>query len=141
MPAFWLGIILILIFSVHLHVFPLSGFGRGFVGHLYYLFLPALTIALGFSTVLVRSLRAATIATLQAEFIDTAQMKGIRWSPGAAEARVPQRGAGRGRRLRRQPGLPDQRHRAGGERVLAARPRHRCWSTPSPTATTRSCRA
>ena len=80
MPAFWLGIILILIFSVHVHAFPLSGFGRGFTGHVYYLFLPALTIALGFSTVLVRSLRAATIGTLQAEFIDTARMKGIRWS-------------------------------------------------------------
>ena len=80
MPGFWLGIILILIFSVHVHAFPLSGFGRGFTGHVYYLFLPALTIALGFSTVLVRSLRAATIGTLQAEFIDTARMKGIRWS-------------------------------------------------------------
>ncbi len=62
------------------HIFPISGFGRGFAGHMYYLFLPALTIALGFSTVLVRSLRAATIATLQAEFVDTARMKGIRWS-------------------------------------------------------------
>ena len=80
MPAFWLGIILILIFSVHVPIFPISGFGRGLAGHLYYLFLPAITIALGFSTVLVRSLRAATIATLQSEFIDTAQMKGIRWS-------------------------------------------------------------
>jgi ABC-type dipeptide/oligopeptide/nickel transport system permease component len=80
MPAFWLGIILILIFSVHVPVFPISGFGRGFGGHVYYLFLPALTIALGFSTVLVRSLRAATISTLQSEFIDTARMKGIRWS-------------------------------------------------------------
>ena len=79
MPAFWLGIILILVFSVHVHAFPLSGFGRGFSGHMYSLFLPALTIALGFSTVLVRSLRAATIATLQAEFIDTARMKGVRW--------------------------------------------------------------
>jgi ABC-type dipeptide/oligopeptide/nickel transport system permease component len=79
MPAFWLGIILILLFSVHVHAFPISGFGSGFIGHLYYLFLPALTIALGFSTVLVRSLRSATIATLQAEFIDTARMKGIRW--------------------------------------------------------------
>ena len=68
-----------LVFSVHLHAFPISGFGRGFAGHLYSLFLPALTIALGFSTVLVRSLRAATIATLQAEFVDTARMKGIRW--------------------------------------------------------------
>jgi len=80
MPGFWLGIILILLFSVHIHAFPISGFGSGFIGHLYYLFLPALTIALGFSTVLVRSLRAATIATLQAEFIDTARMKGVRWS-------------------------------------------------------------
>jgi ABC-type dipeptide/oligopeptide/nickel transport system permease component len=80
MPGFWLGIILILIFSVHLHAFPISGFGAGLAGHLYSLFLPALTIALGFSTVLVRSLRAATITTLQAEFIDTARMKGIGWS-------------------------------------------------------------
>ena len=79
MPAFWLGIILILLFSVHVHAFPISGFGSGFIGHLYYLFLPALTIALGFSTVLVRSLRSATIATLQAEFVDTARMKGIPW--------------------------------------------------------------
>ena len=79
MPGFWLGIILLLIFSVHIHAFPLSGFGTGFFGHLYYLFLPALTIALGFSTVLVRSLRAATITTLQAEFVDTALMKGIKY--------------------------------------------------------------
>jgi peptide/nickel transport system permease protein len=80
MPGFWLGIILILIFSVHLHAFPISGFGGDIGGHLYSLFLPALTIALGFSTVLVRSLRAATITTLRAEFVDTAKMKGIRWS-------------------------------------------------------------
>jgi ABC-type dipeptide/oligopeptide/nickel transport system permease component len=77
MPAFWLGIILLIVFSVHLTVFPISGFGAGFAGHLYSLFLPAITIAVGFSTVLVRSLRASTIATLQAEFVDTARMKGI----------------------------------------------------------------
>lgn len=80
MPAFWLGIILLLVFSVHLNVFPLSGFGSGIAGHLYYLFLPALTIAVGFSTVLIRSLRAATISTLQAEFVDTARMKGIAYA-------------------------------------------------------------
>ena len=77
MPAFLLGIILLLVFSVHLNVFPISGFGSGIVGHLHSLFLRLLTIALGFSTVLIRSLRAATISTLQAEFIDTARMKGI----------------------------------------------------------------
>jgi len=77
MPVFWLGIIMLILFSVHLHAFPISGFGSGFAGHLYYLFLPALTIAVGFSTVLVRILRASTIAVLQAEFVDTARMKGI----------------------------------------------------------------
>jgi ABC-type dipeptide/oligopeptide/nickel transport system permease component len=80
MPAFWLGIILLLVFSVHLNVFPIGGFGAGIAGHLYYLFLPALTIAVGFSTVLIRSLRAATISTLQAEFVDTARMKGIAYA-------------------------------------------------------------
>jgi peptide/nickel transport system permease protein len=80
MPPFWLGIILLLIFSVHLNVFPIGGFGAGIASHLYYLFLPALTIAVGFSTVLIRSLRAATIATLQAEFVDTAKMKGIAYA-------------------------------------------------------------
>jgi ABC-type dipeptide/oligopeptide/nickel transport system permease component len=77
MPAFWLGILLLIVFSVQLHIFPISGFGAGFAGHLYYLFLPALTIAVSFSTVLVRSLRASTISVLQAEFVDTARMKGI----------------------------------------------------------------
>jgi peptide/nickel transport system permease protein len=80
MPAFWLGIIMLLVFSVHLNLFPISGFGSGLAGHLYYLFLPALTIALGFSTVLIRSLRTATISTLQAEFVDTARMKGIAYT-------------------------------------------------------------
>src|SRR5215467_6809605 len=51
MPPFWLGIILLIVFSVHLTIFPISGFGAGFAGHLYYLFLPAITIAVGFSTV------------------------------------------------------------------------------------------
>jgi len=77
MPAFWLGIILILIFSVHLSLFPVNGYGTGLVGHLHYLFLPAFTIALAFSTILVRTLRASTLAVLAADFVDTARIKGI----------------------------------------------------------------
>jgi peptide/nickel transport system permease protein len=77
MPAFWLGIILILIFSVHLSLFPVNGYGTGLVGHLRYLFLPAFTIALAFSTILVRTLRASTLAVLAADFVDTARIKGI----------------------------------------------------------------
>ena len=52
MPAFWLGIIFILIFAVNLHLFPVNGYGHGVTGHLRYLFLPAFTISLAFSTIL-----------------------------------------------------------------------------------------
>jgi ABC-type dipeptide/oligopeptide/nickel transport system permease component len=77
MPGFWLGIILILIFSVHIRLFPVSGYGSSFTGHLDHLFLPALTIALGFSTILVRTLRSSTLAALAADYVDTARIKGI----------------------------------------------------------------
>jgi peptide/nickel transport system permease protein len=77
MPGFWLGIIFILIFSVHLNLFPVNGYGSSFAGHLDHLFLPALTIALAFSTILVRTLRSSTLAVLSADYIDTAKIKGI----------------------------------------------------------------
>jgi peptide/nickel transport system permease protein len=77
MPGFWLGIILILIFSIHLQLFPVNGYGTSFVGHLYHLFLPALTIAIGFSTILVRTLRSSTLGVLSSDYVDTARIKGI----------------------------------------------------------------
>jgi peptide/nickel transport system permease protein len=76
-PPFWLGIILIIRFSVGWHLFPIEGYGSGFVGHLDHLFLPALTIAVGFSTVLVRTLRASTLQVLSSDYVDTARIKGI----------------------------------------------------------------
>ena len=77
MPAFWLGIILILIFSVHLQLFPVNGYGDTFLQHLDHLFLPAATIALGFSTIVIRTLRSSTLAALSSDYVDTARIKGI----------------------------------------------------------------
>jgi len=77
MPPFWLGIILILIFSVHLQLFPVNGYGKTFVQHLDHLFLPAATIALGFSTIVIRTLRSSTLAALASDYVDTARVKGI----------------------------------------------------------------
>jgi peptide/nickel transport system permease protein len=76
-PQFWLGILLILVFSLRLHLFPVAGYGSGFSGHLWHLFLPALVIALGTAALTIRSLRSSIIAVQTAEFIDTAYAKGL----------------------------------------------------------------
>jgi ABC-type dipeptide/oligopeptide/nickel transport system permease component len=76
-PSFWLGLILVLVFSVHVAAFPIDGYGEGFFGHLYYLFLPAFTLALPFSTVIVRALRSSVISVAGTEYVATARIKGI----------------------------------------------------------------
>jgi peptide/nickel transport system permease protein len=85
MPPFWVGLILILLLSLHVHVFPVAGYGSGFVDHLYNLFLPSLTIALGFAAILIRTLRNGILGILQADYIDTARAKGL--APGRLLAR------------------------------------------------------
>jgi peptide/nickel transport system permease protein len=77
MPAFWVGLILILLLSLRLHLFPVSGYGDGVPGHLWALFLPALTIALGFAAILIRTLRNSILAVLRADYLDTARAKGL----------------------------------------------------------------
>jgi peptide/nickel transport system permease protein len=77
MPPFWVGLVLILLLSLHFHVFPVSGYGSGFVEHVYNLFLPALTISLGFAAILIRTLRNGILGILRADYIDTARAKGL----------------------------------------------------------------
>jgi peptide/nickel transport system permease protein len=76
-PNFWLGILLILVLSLGLHWFPVAGFGNSFTDHLWYLFLPALTIALGLSAVLIRNLRSSVIGSMQSDYVRTARAKGM----------------------------------------------------------------
>lgn len=78
MPGFWVGIILILFLSVNVHLFPVSGFGINFGDHLYHLFLPALTIALAFGAVLIRSLRNSILEVMHEDYIRTARAKGVK---------------------------------------------------------------
>jgi peptide/nickel transport system permease protein len=76
-PVFWLGIMLMIVFSIWLGLFPVSGFGEGFVGHLHSLFLPSFAIALALSAVLTRNLRASLLAELDSDHISTARAKGL----------------------------------------------------------------
>ncbi|HTX01341.1 MAG TPA: ABC transporter permease, partial [Acidimicrobiales bacterium] len=77
MPSFWLGLILVLLFSIKVHAFPIDGYGTNFADHFYYLFLPAFALALPFSTVIVRALRSSVISVSATDFVDTARIKGI----------------------------------------------------------------
>ena len=78
-PGFLLGVLLILWFGVKVPIFPINGYGDGFTDHVRHLILPAITLAIPFSTVLVRSLRASVIETLEADYVTTALLKGISW--------------------------------------------------------------
>jgi ABC-type dipeptide/oligopeptide/nickel transport system permease component len=80
-PAFWLGIMLMIVFSLRLRLFPVSGYGEGLLGHLHHLFLPALAIALALSAILTRNLRASLLAELDADYVAAARAKGLpaRW--------------------------------------------------------------
>jgi peptide/nickel transport system permease protein len=77
-PAFWVGIVLLLVFGLHLgRLFPVGGYGSGFLGHLHSMILPALTVALGLAPILIRSLRASLLEVLESEYVTTARSKGI----------------------------------------------------------------
>ncbi|PPR20994.1 MAG: Glutathione transport system permease protein GsiC [Alphaproteobacteria bacterium MarineAlpha10_Bin1] len=77
MPPFWLALLLILLFGLGLGWFPIGGYGEGFFGHLWHLFLPGLTIALFLSPILVASLRAAMLDVMGEDYIEVARSKGL----------------------------------------------------------------
>ncbi|RXT30596.1 ABC transporter permease [Rhizobium leguminosarum] len=76
-PPFWLGLMLIILFSVDLGILPVSGYGATIGDKLSHLVLPSLTVALSLSTVLTRSLRAAMIEQLKSDVATAARARGM----------------------------------------------------------------
>ncbi|MBI4635932.1 MAG: ABC transporter permease [Candidatus Rokubacteria bacterium] len=72
MPSFWLGLILILVFSLQLGWFPATGHGG-----VSRLVLPAATIGLGYSAVIARLVRSSLLDVLRNSYIATARAKGL----------------------------------------------------------------
>jgi peptide/nickel transport system permease protein len=77
LPKYWIGIILLLIFGIWWPILPVGGYGVTFAEQLRSLLLPALTLALSLAPLIVRSLRASIIETLEADHVDMARSKGV----------------------------------------------------------------
>ena len=77
-PSFWLGLVLSFYLGVKVRWFPISGAGHGFVGTIYHLTLPAITIAIALTPVLVRALRSSLIEVIASDYVVTARACGLR---------------------------------------------------------------
>lgn len=79
-PEFWLGILLILLLSLHWPVFPAGGFPgwkENFGGSLRSLVLPAISLGLIRAAILTRLTRAAVLDVLSEDYVRTARAKGL----------------------------------------------------------------
>jgi peptide/nickel transport system permease protein len=82
MPVFWLGIVLMVIFSLWLGWLPASGMyapygGGGLRDLLSHLVLPAVTLAAASVTIIARLTRATMLETLGQDYVRTARAKGL----------------------------------------------------------------
>jgi len=73
MPVFWTGIVLILLFSVNLRLFPVGGYGG-----LRHLLLPAVTLASASIGMVTRMVRSSVMEVLSEEYITSARAKGLK---------------------------------------------------------------
>ena len=79
-PHFWLGLMMISYFAVHLHWLPASGyvpFSQDPVENIKHLLMPAIVLGTGLSAVLMRQMRSAMLTSLGTDYVRTARAKGL----------------------------------------------------------------
>lgn len=77
MPSFWLGIMLILLFSLRLGWLPSMGRGKGLGGTLRSIVLPAITLGSGMTGLMTRIVRSSMLEVLSQDYMRTASAKGL----------------------------------------------------------------
>jgi peptide/nickel transport system permease protein len=81
LPDFYLGVLLLLAFSLRLDWFPMLGGGEGFFDRLHHLVLPAITLGLVMAAFIMRLTRSSMLEVLRRDYVRTARGKGVaeRW--------------------------------------------------------------
>ena len=80
LPSFFLGILMMLVFSVKLDLFPVVGGGDigDLADSLHHLFLPGLTLGLMMTAYITRTTRSSVLNVLREDYVRTARAKGLR---------------------------------------------------------------
>lgn len=73
LPNFWLGLMLILWFSVKFQIFPVAGWGTW-----QHVILPALTLGTGGAAIVARMTRSSMLEVIRQDYIRTARAKGVK---------------------------------------------------------------
>ena len=97
MPPFWLGMLLVLLFSVRLGWLPASGFvafADNPIGNLRSILMPAACIGVAFAATVMRQTRSALLEVLEQDYVLTAYSKGLReriviWKHALRNALIP----------------------------------------------------
>ena len=76
-PDFFLGALMLIIFSLYLDVFPIMGGGSGLWGRLQHIVLPAATLGLVMAAFTSRLTRSALLEVLGRDYVRTARAKGL----------------------------------------------------------------
>jgi len=71
-PVFWLGLLLIIFFSLDLHWLPTGGYGDA-----KHLILPSIALGAYYMSAIARLVRASLIETLASDYVRTARAKGL----------------------------------------------------------------
>jgi peptide/nickel transport system permease protein len=82
LPSFWLGTLIIVLFSLYLRWLPNTGgyvdFVRDPLGNLKLLLFPAITLGVALAAATMRMTRSAMLDVLSADYVRTARAKGLR---------------------------------------------------------------